>query len=74
MKRSFQSLLFILLVVTTVVSSQQDPVVKKIIEIGKFDNQTMRHQDILCNRIGGRITGSDAYRTACNWAMSELKS
>ena len=74
MKRLFQSLLFILFVLTTVVSSQQDPVVKKIIEIGKSDNQTMRHQDVLCNRIGGRITGSDAYRTACNWAMSELKS
>ena len=74
MKRLFRSLLFILLVVTTVVSSQQDPVIKKIIEIGKSDNQTMRHQDILCNRIGGRITGSDAYGTACNWVMSELKN
>ncbi|MCX6169320.1 MAG: M20/M25/M40 family metallo-hydrolase [Ignavibacteriales bacterium] len=74
MKRLFQSLFFILFVLTTVVSSQQDPVVQKIIEIGKSDNQTMRHQDILCNRIGGRITGSDAYQTACNWVMSELKS
>jgi carboxypeptidase Q len=74
MKRLSQSLLFILFVITTVVSSQQDPVVQKIIEIGKSDNQTMRHQDILCNRIGGRITGSDAYGTACNWVMGELKS
>ena len=33
----------------------------------------MDHQDILCNRIGGRITGSDAYTNACAWALNELK-
>jgi carboxypeptidase Q len=74
MKQLFKSLLFILFVFSSGVSAQQDPVVQKIIEIGKTDNQTMHYQDILCNRIGGRITGSDAYTTACNWAMSELKS
>jgi len=50
------------------------PVVQKIIEIGKSDNQTMHHQDILCNRIGGESPAPDAYRTACNWVMGELKS
>ena len=74
MKRLLVKFLFTLLFLTTTILPQQDPVVQKIIEIGKTDNQTMRHQDILCNRIGGRITGSDAYRTAAVWAMNELKS
>lgn len=52
---------------------QQDPVIQKIIELGKTDNHVMDHQDILCNRIGGRITGSDAYTNACAWALNELK-
>ena len=73
MERSLLKLIFTLLFLTTIIFPQQDPVIQKIIEIGKTDNQTMVHQDILCNRIGGRITGSDAYRTACLWAMGELE-
>ncbi len=73
MKRLLVKLIFTLLFLTTIILPQQDPVVLKIIEIGKRDNQTMVHQDILCNRIGGRITGSDAYLAACIWAMGELK-
>ena len=73
MKRFLLNLICAFLFLTTIILSQQDPVVQKIIEIGKTDNQTMVHQDILCNRIGGRITGSAAYRTACLWTMGELK-
>ncbi|HCT29303.1 MAG TPA: peptidase M28 [Bacteroidales bacterium] len=53
--------------------SQEDPVVQKIIEIGKTDNQTMKHLDILCNRFGGRPIGSDAYENAAAWAASKFK-
>lgn len=53
--------------------SQEDPVVQKIIEIGKTDNQTMKHLDVLCNRIGGRPIGSDAYTNAAEWASSKFK-
>ncbi len=74
MKRLLLQSTLLLLVFTAIIFPQQDPVVKKIIEIGKTDNQVMRHQDILNNRIGGRLTGSDQYLTACNWAMNELKS
>ena len=73
MKRLLVKLILTLLFLTTIILPQQDPVVQKIIEIGKTDNQTMVHQDILCNRIGGRITGSDAHRAACLWVMGELK-
>ena len=41
-------------------NAQNKKVVKKIIEIGTTDNQTMQHLDILTNRFGGRLIGSDA--------------
>ncbi len=53
---------------------QQDSVVQKIIEIGTTDNQTMNHLDILCNRFGGRLIGSDAYENAAEWAAYKFKS
>jgi hypothetical protein len=53
---------------------QNDAVVKRIIEIGKTDNRTMQHLDILSNRIGGRLSGSDAYDNAVKWAAAEMKS
>ena len=51
----------LILAFSLTVFSQTDPVVEKIIEIGKTDNQTMDHLDVLCNRFGGRPIGSDAY-------------
>lgn len=53
--------------------TQTDPVVEKIIEIGTTDNQTMDHLDILCNRFGGRLIGSDAYENAAEWAAYKFK-
>jgi carboxypeptidase Q len=54
------------------VSAQQDAQIKKLVEIGKTDNLTMQHQDILCNRIGGRPIGSDNYTNAALWALNEF--
>ncbi|MFC2107067.1 M28 family metallopeptidase [Bacteroidota bacterium] len=53
--------------------AQSKKVIEKIIEIGTTDNQTMDHLDILCNRIGGRVIGSDAYETAEKWTASKFK-
>ena len=47
-------------------AQQQDPVISKIIEIGQTDNQTMKHLDVLSNRFGGRLVGSDAYNNAAD--------
>jgi len=55
------------------VLGQKDAVVEKIIEIGKTDNQTMEHLDVLCNRFGGRLVGSDAYENAADWAASKFE-
>jgi len=74
MLRIFSSFVILLVLIISQVFSQTDPVVKKILEIGKTDNQTMRHLDILCNRIGGRPVGSEAYTTAANWVLNEFKS
>ncbi|KAF0150949.1 MAG: aminopeptidase [Ignavibacteria bacterium] len=74
MKRFFSFVVLLAALLTSQIFSQTDPVVQKILEIGKIDNQTMRHLDILCNRIGGRVTGSDAYTTAANWVLSEFRN
>ena len=52
----------------------QDAAVKKIIEMGKTDNQVMHQLDILTNRFGGRPIGSDAYDNAAEWMLREFKS
>jgi hypothetical protein len=57
----------------TGVQAQKDKVVDKIIEIGRTDNRTMQHLDVLTNRFGGRILGSDAYDNAAEWCASEFK-
>ena len=44
-----------------------------IVKIGQTDNRTMDHLDILCNRFGGRLIGSDAYENAANWAASKFE-
>ena len=54
-------------------SSQENKVINTIIKIGQTDNQTMNHLDILTNRFGGRLIGSDAYTNAAEWCAYEFK-
>jgi len=35
-------------------NSQQSKVIDRIIEIGRTDNRTMHHLDVITNRFGGR--------------------
>ncbi len=56
-----------------IVLGQADPVVDRIIEIGQTDNRTMQHLDILTNRFGGRLSGSDAFNNAAEWAASKFR-
>lgn len=75
MKKDFLKLLCAVLFMlsSSGVSAQKDAVVKKIIEIGTTDNQTMQHLDVLANRIGGRLVGSDAYANAEVWAARKFR-
>lgn len=50
-----------------------DPVVKKIIELGMTDNQVMSWNDYASNRFGGRETGTNAYTDATAWAVWQFK-
>ena len=62
-----------LVLVTSLSYSQNNKVVKNIIELGKTDNQTMTHLDVLCNRFGGRLLGSDAYDNSAAWCASQFR-
>ena len=53
--------------------AQDMSVADKIIETGTTDNRTMDHLDVLSNRIGGRLLGSDAYENATYWAAGLFK-
>lgn len=72
-KFSLLLLLFYIFTFTSLTIAQVDPVVEKIIKIAKTDNQTMKHLDELCNRIGGRLIGSDNYDNAVDWATKRFK-
>lgn len=54
-------------------AQQDDPVVAKIIQLGKSDNQVMTWSDYASNRFGGRETGTNAYNDATQWAVWQFK-
>jgi len=70
----FNYLFVLLLTLFSTQSSftQTDPVVEKMIEMSEIDNQTMDHLDVLCNKFGGRLIGSDAYENAAEWATHKF--
>lgn len=79
MKRTYRNTLVILgmilscaLTAKTAIA-QNDPVVEKIILEGRQDNHTMDYIDVLCNRFGGRLVGSDAYENAADWCASKFE-
>ncbi len=72
MKKYF-TIVLLLLLGKSFFYAQSDKIIKNIIEIGKTDNQTMEHLDILCNRFGGRPIGSDAYENAAEWAAYKFR-
>jgi hypothetical protein len=71
--KKYPVILTALMLISPVIIAQQDKVIDRIIELGKTDNRTMQHLDILCNRFGGRLAGSDAYENAALWCASEFK-
>ncbi|KAF5059162.1 Peptidase family M28 [anaerobic digester metagenome] len=74
MKRiSLLSLVLLALVFCGHVRAQHPAVIDRIIAEGRTNNQTMQHLDILCNRFGGRLVGSDAYENAAEWAASRFR-
>ena len=72
MKRTLLIWVAFLCIATNFISAQ-DAATNKIIEIGQTDNQVMNHLDILTNRIGGRVIGSNAYDNAVEWVAHTFK-
>jgi hypothetical protein len=65
--------LTILVSVFSLSQAQQDKVVKSIIQLGQTDNQTMNHLDVITNRFGGRLIGSNAYDNAAQWCAAQFR-
>ena len=78
-KRAIVFLVGLIVLAATVVSFQtpprtaDDPVVRKIIELGTTDNRVMLWNDYASNRFGGRETGTNAYNDAAAWAAWQFK-
>ena len=66
------TILIISLLLSEQVYCQTDSVVMKMIELHRTDNQTMHQLDVLCNRFGGRLIGSDAFDNAAEWVAREF--
>lgn len=73
MKRIYLLALAMCMILGVSNAQAQKKVVDKIIEIGQTDNQTMNHLDVLTNRFGGRLLGSDAYENAAAWCMAQFQ-
>ena len=53
-------------------TASDDPVVQGIVRLGTTDGRVMEWLDILSNRFGGRMPGSDAYTHAAAWARMQF--
>ena len=47
---------------------------ERFLSAGREDPQVMDHLDVLCNRIGPRLTSSDNLTNACEWVRDRFKS
>ncbi len=50
----------------------KNPDVQRIISTVREGSQVMEHLDVLCNRIGPRLTASDNLTNACEWARDRF--
>lgn len=50
-----------------------DPVVARIIELGRTDNRVMEWVDYASNRFGARESGTNAYNDAAEWAVWQFR-
>jgi cyclophilin family peptidyl-prolyl cis-trans isomerase len=51
----------------------EDPIVRKVIELGVKDNRVMTWNDYASNRFGGRETGTNSYTDATQWAVWQFR-
>lgn len=46
---------------------------ERIVQEGMENSRVMEFQDYLCNHLGSRLTGSDSFTQACEWALGEFE-
>ncbi len=51
----------------------KDKVIEEVIRLGQTENMTTELLDVLSNRFGGRLIGSDAYENAADWCEYMFK-
>ena len=69
----FSAAILLSAISTPCMHAQKKAVTDRIIEIGMTDNRTMDHLDVLSNRIGGRLVGSNAYDNAVEWCAAKFE-
>ncbi len=52
----------------------RSPEVQRIVSTAQEGSKVMEHLDVLCNRIGPRLTSSDNLTNACEWARDRFAS
>lgn len=67
------TILFLFAAVIIATTFAQNQVSNRIMEIGRTNNLTMQHLDVLANRIGARPIGSNAYTNATYWLADVLQ-
>ncbi len=55
-------------------SSAASPEVQRVIALGRSENLVMEHLDQLSNGIGPRLTSSEGFQKACEWARAKFES
>jgi hypothetical protein len=50
----------------------RSPELQRIVSAAREEARVMEHLDVLCNRIGPRLTGSDNLTHACEWARARF--
>lgn len=72
--KKFSTLFIALTAFLSILNAQHAKVTDRIIEIGKTDNRTMDHLDVITNRFGGRLVGSGAFENAALWCASQFRN
>jgi len=52
----------------------ESPEIQAIIEAGRNNSQVQDHLDVICNRIGPRLTSSEGLTAGCLWAKEKFES
>jgi len=55
-------------------TANTDPVLSRILQLGREDNRVQEHARTLCKTFGPRLTGTEGYDRAARWAVEQFQS